>query len=264
MENNCSNCNQIITKNFCGNCGQKRYKRIDREYIWEEMECNILYMNKGFFYSIKNILRNPGKTAREFIDGSRIKHYKPIFLTFVLSGIAAFFSYRILGLGEMMNYYYSSKNLNSPFMNDMMSVLSSYMSLFMLLLLPVFAQFTRLAFRKWGQNYYEHVVMNAYVLSYYTLLSIILIYPVIFVFKYDYQIAIAISGLSIFLIPFILIWFYKGFYPDKSLKSIIWKVLITTGMIILGYIGVILIGIITGVVFAIVYGPESLEYLKPQ
>lgn len=71
MENNCPNCNRVITGNFCSNCGQKKYKRIDKNYIWEEIQYTILHTNKGFLYSVKEIIKNPGKTAREYLDGNR-------------------------------------------------------------------------------------------------------------------------------------------------------------------------------------------------
>lgn len=64
MENNCLNCSRPITENFCSNCGQKKYKRIDRKYLIDEVQYLAVHTNKGFFYSIKNVARNPGKTAK--------------------------------------------------------------------------------------------------------------------------------------------------------------------------------------------------------
>ena len=101
MEATCLNCNTEIAQNFCANCGQKKYKRIDRKYIWDEVQYSTVHMNKGFFYSLKNTLKNPGKTARTFIDGNRVNHYKPIALAFILSGISAFIAYKMVGLGEL-------------------------------------------------------------------------------------------------------------------------------------------------------------------
>lgn len=167
MEKNCPNCNRVITGNFCSSCGQKKYKRIDKKYIWEEIQYTILHTNKGFLYSVKEIIKNPGKTARKYIDGNRVNHYKPILPAFVLSGISAFVSFKILGLYDILIAYYSSSaaNVNSKFMNEFMSVFSSYNSIIMLLALPFIALATKFVFRKWGHNYYEHIVMIAYILS---------------------------------------------------------------------------------------------------
>ncbi|RZL66692.1 MAG: DUF3667 domain-containing protein [Pedobacter sp.] len=264
MENNCTHCNQLITENFCSNCGQKKYKRIDRKYLWEELQYTIFHTNKGLLYSIKNIIKNPGKTARAFIDGDRVNHYKPILLVFLLSGISAFISYKIIGLNEMMGTFYDQEKLNSPFMNDYMSFISSYNSIFMLLLLPCFALMTKLAFRKWGQNYYEHVVMNAYILSFYTLVSIILVYPILYFYKNNPEQIIPIVSMSMLILPFVLIWFFKEFYADKPLKSIIIRSLfIILWALVFFFLLVIAMGI-AGFVYGMIKGPEAMEYFLPQ
>ena len=78
MENFCKNCNQLITANFCANCGQKKFKRIDKKYIWEELQYTVLHTNKGLLYSLKNILKNPGKTAKEFIIQTETTRHLPV------------------------------------------------------------------------------------------------------------------------------------------------------------------------------------------
>lgn len=236
MTETCHNCSTLITGNFCSNCGQKKYKRIDKKYIWDELQYTLFHTNKGFLYSIKKILSNPGKTAREFINGNRVNHYKPILLVFILSGIATFISYKLLKLKEVMNDYYTQSNINSSQMGDFMNFLSSYTSIIMLLLIPLFALSTWIAFKKWGHNYYEHLVMNAFILSFYTLISIIFIYPVMFIFRHSPNVFILITQLSLLIVPLILFWFFKTFYKNKPVKSIVLKVLAVTGLTILGYL----------------------------
>ncbi len=264
MEDICKNCNQLIIENFCGNCGQKKFKRINKKYISDEVQYTFLHTNKGFLYSVKNIIKNPGKTAREFIEGNRVNHYKPILLAFVLSGISAFISYKIIGLKEIMSEYYSKQHLNSQFMNDYMSFTSSYNSFIMLLLIPCFALVTKLAFRKWGQNYYEHVVMNAYILSFYTLVNIIILYPVIYFMKSNVDSIIPMTSISMLAMPFILVWFFKEFYSSKSLKSIIGRVLLIILFTIMFSIFLMIALIIGGFIFAMMKGPEAMEYIKPK
>jgi hypothetical protein len=257
---NCKQCHEIITGNFCSNCGQKKYKRIDKKYIWDEVQYTLLHTNKGFLYSIKNILKNPGKTAREYIDGNRVNHYKPILLVFVLSGLATFTSYKILNLNEVTKTYFEQQHINSTYTSEMMSFMSSYNSLLMLLLVPLFALTTKIAFRKSGNNYYEHVVMNAYILSYYTVVSIFFIYPIMFFFRHSPDTFFTISQLSIFLMPFILVWFFREFYKDKPLKSIILNVL---GVMVLTLLGFLAFIIAVGI-FAVLTGPVALQSIKPE
>lgn len=264
MEQNCQNCGQSITENFCGNCGQKKFKRIDGKYLSDEIQYTLLHTNKGFLYSIKKIIKNPGKTAREFIDGNRVNHYKPILLAFVLSGISAFISFKVIGLKDIMSQYYDNLHISSQFMNDYATITSSYNSIIMLLHVPFYAFITKLVFRKWGHNYYEHVVMTAYILSFYTLINIIILYPIIYFLKDSPAVVIPLTSTSIMAIPFLIVWFYKEFYPTKSLQSIILRVLLII-LITIGFFMILMI-ILTIVAFivAMILGPEVLDYLKPQ
>lgn len=259
---NCLNCSQLITNKFCANCGQKIYKRIDKKYIWDELQYTIFHTNKGLLYSVKNVLKNPGKTAKEFIDGNRVNHYKPILLVFVLSGIATFLSFKFLNLKEVMSAYFSQQHINSNLMGDIMSFLSSYSSILMLFYVPLFALTTKIAFRKWGHNYYEHVVMNAYILSFYTLVSMILVYPIMFFFRHSPTAFYNITQFSILIVPIILVWFFKEFYKEKPLKSIVLKVIGVVGLTILGYLLFIILAGIVGFGIAMLKGPEALEYMK--
>ena len=205
MDQNCQNCSTQILNNFCDNCGQKKFKKIDRKYIWDEIQYTFLHTNKGFLYSVKNIIKNPGETARAFIDGNRVNHYKPILLVFVLSGISTFISIKIIGFEKIMSAFYAKETLNSEYMNDVMTSLKSYNSILMLLLVPVFALITKLAFRKWGNNYYEHVVINAYIVCVYTVFSIIIISPLLYIFKNNMDYFTMISSLTMLSVPFILV-----------------------------------------------------------
>jgi len=263
MEHNCANCNQLISESFCSYCGHKKFKRIDRKYILDEVQYTVLHTNKGFLYSLKKLIQNPGKTAKEFIDGNRVNHYKPLLLAFVLSSVSAFISYKVIGMSDIVREYYSRQHMNSPLMNDLMSVIASYNSAIVLMLIPFFALFTKLAFRRWGHNYYEHIIMNCYILSFYTIVYIATIYPVMWVFRSNADIFVSISSASMLYVPFILIWFYKGFYTERPLKSIIGKALITIGLMLLAYLVLLVLVIIVVFVFALVKGPEAFKYFQP-
>lgn len=261
MEYNCQNCDQIITANFCSQCGQKKYKRIDKKYIWDEVQYTVLHTNKGFLYSVKNILKNPGKTAREFVNGNRVNHYKPISLAFVLSGISAFISFKVIGLDTIMKKYYATQKINTAIMNDFMAFAASYNTIIMLLLLPLFAIFAYIVFRKWGNNYYEHIVMNSFGLSFYTLVSIIILYPILYLVRANESMVTTISSATILTLPIIMVWFYKGFYEEKTVKSIILRVLFLLLLLVMVYFAIIIAGTI---LYIIIKGPEVLKNFQPR
>lgn len=262
-KNICSNCASEITNNFCSSCGQKKYKRIDKKYVLDELQYTLLHTNKGLFYSIKKILKNPGKTAREFIEGNRVNHYKPVLLVFLLSGISAFISYKVLGFAEVMTTINNKQYGNSQLMADIMSIVSNYNSIIMLLFVPAFAITTKLAYWKWGHNYYEHIVMNCYILSAYTLFSMIVVYPLMFILKKTPDTFLIISQISFLIVPFILVWFFKSFYPEKHLKSIILRSLGAIGLALVGYMIIVIITTILFVVYAMTVNPDLIKYTQP-
>lgn len=264
IKKTCPNCNAVIVDNFCSSCGQKKFKRIDRKYVIDELQYTVFHTNKGLFYSIKKILQNPGKTAREYIEGNRVNHYKPVLLVFLLSGISAFISYKILGFNEILNSYFNKGDINAKFMNEFMSFISSYNSFLMLLLVPLFAITTKIAFRKWGQNYYEHVVMNCYIVSSYTLVSLIVVYPILFFLKSNPEKFFMVSQISMFILPLTLFWFFKGFYANHSTKSIILRSLVVLGLTILGYIVLIIVVSIGFGIYMAVANPEALKEFAPK
>lgn len=256
---NCLNCGQEITGNYCSNCGQKKYRRIDRKYIIEEAQYSLLHTNKGFLYSVKNILKNPGKTARDFIDGNRVNHYKPILLAFVLSGISAFISIKIIGIYKVMETTkVNGKSINSPQMHEIMTFITSYNSFLALLMIPFFALLTKALFYKWGHNYYEHVVMNAFFQAYYTIIYILFLYPMMFFLKDNPDWIMSLMGIAFLILPFLLVWFFKGLYENRKITTITLRVI--SMFIIFGvlYFGIILIAII----IKIMLNPEAIQQMQ--
>lgn len=249
IENTCKNCSQGISDNFCSSCGQKKYKRIDKNYIYDELQYTVFHWNKGLLYSIKNLIKNPGKTARTFVEGSRVNHYKPISLVFVLSGLSGFLSFKILGLGNIMKEQLATnKSMSESFLNSYISFWTNYSSFIMLAFIPIIALFTKLAFRKWGHNYYEHIVMNAYGLSCYSVLSMLVTYPIMYLSKNNIQVFSLVMNISMPLILVMMVWFFKGFYPEKKLTTIILKVL---AMFILPLLCLFVLAFIVGIIIGI-------------
>lgn len=260
MEYICLNCNREITENFCGNCGQKKFKRIDRKYVVDELQYSLVHTNKGFFYSVKNILRNPGKTARNFIDGNRVNHYKPILLAFLLSGISTYFSANVLHMKEIMLEYYRQSGELSPFMIDVQTFISTYNSALIFMAIPIISFNSWLVFRKWGQNFYEHVIMNTYGVILYMLLCYIAIYPVLYFLKDNQAAFVKFISISMLALPVLMFWFYREFYKGKSAGAIVGRIVL---VLLIGLVLLFILMILLFIVVAIVKGPDAAAYMLP-
>lgn len=91
---NCKNCETSCEDNykFCPNCAQPTdTKRIDFHFLIHEIQHRIFHVDKGIFYTLKELFTRPGYSIREYIEGKRQKHFKPILLIMILGA-----SYAIL------------------------------------------------------------------------------------------------------------------------------------------------------------------------
>ena len=80
--NSCKNCNEPIIGNYCSNCGRPaKLKRIDGHYIIREI-ADVFNADRGFFYTVKRMLINPGDSVRYYITEDRSRYVKPV--TFVI------------------------------------------------------------------------------------------------------------------------------------------------------------------------------------
>jgi hypothetical protein len=74
----CKSCGNILNEKYCPNCGQPaKLKRIDKHYISHEL-LHLLHFEKGFFYTIRELMTRPGDSIKEFIVEHRNKHMKPV------------------------------------------------------------------------------------------------------------------------------------------------------------------------------------------
>ncbi|MFN3020428.1 hypothetical protein ACK1KB_05475 [Chryseobacterium sp. TY3] len=59
----------------------------------------------------------------------------------------------------MITKSYTQMGIPEHIVNPILTWITSYMSLFSLALLPIFAILTYIVFKKWGNNFFEDIVM---------------------------------------------------------------------------------------------------------
>ena len=224
----CKNCETHFKGHFCRNCGQSADTHdVNLYYFWHEIQHGILHFDSGLFYTIKQLFKRPGHTIREFIDGKRIKHFKPIAFLFLLSTIYGLLDHFFkLEHSDAVQIYESdsdllSKNIAENFKN-ILNWMNAHYAYVPLLQLPVTALASYLAFsafRKSKINYLKHVILNAYITGQITVILLILM-PVFIlgssgVKEFSKQIQTAITALFI-------VWTYIQFFnTNSSFKNIV-------------------------------------------
>jgi hypothetical protein len=90
----CANCYRTVDgpdQRFCPACGQPTpAHRIDWHFLGHELEHSVLHMDRGIFYSLKNLMLRPGHFIRDYIEGRRACHVKPLMLIMILAATMVF------------------------------------------------------------------------------------------------------------------------------------------------------------------------------
>jgi hypothetical protein len=234
----CKNCNNHFQGNFCNHCGQDAdTHEVNMHFIWHDLQHGLFHFDNGIFYTVKQLLTRPGYTIREFIDGKRVRHFKPLSFVVVLATLYGLFYHFFI------HNLYDVKPINSH--ENVISVYEkvikwitdhfAYASLILILTTTIVSYFV---FKKQGRNFAEHLVLN----TFYTGLTLVVSFLFLPV-HYIYSSGAILKWYAFInlLINFVLMcWCYVQFFNKipkiKSLSLTLLTYLIMTGInMIIGY-----------------------------
>ncbi len=193
---------------------KKGLTRIDSQYVSHEMQ-HLFHLEKGYIFTIKQLLFRPGKAVREFLYEDRNKYVKPI--------IYVIFNSVLFTL--MTNYY----EIKFSFFNiDKMPFLKGYLRSkeigvwsdshigYTNLIMGLFIGFwTKLFFKKYGHNIFEIFVLLCYVLG----TTILLLIPFLVAAELFNSSFIASCGLLVYFSY--IFWAIGQFFGEKKIVNYI-------------------------------------------
>ena len=176
----CANCDRAIAgpeQKFCPACGQPTpAHRIDWHFLGHELEHSVLHMDRGIFYSLKELMLRPGHLMRDYIEGRRANQVKPLLLLMITAAAVVFLSKYLLA-GDVLGSAFvvtggettgtgAAIKFNALLVEVFTAVrdwTNAHYAAAALLLLPLEAAAFRLAFRGMGLNYPEWLVLATYI-----------------------------------------------------------------------------------------------------
>jgi Protein of unknown function (DUF3667) len=89
----CKSCGNEFTGNFCNACGEKILTASDKSFksILNSVLLTVTFVDSKFIRTLWQVLSKPGRVARDFATGKRVKNISPMSLFFVLNLIYFFF-----------------------------------------------------------------------------------------------------------------------------------------------------------------------------
>ncbi len=134
-------------------------KRIDKHYIIHEVE-HVLHFEKGFLYTIRELLTNPGDSVRHFIKEDRVRLVKPITFIIVTSLIYSVVSH-FFHVDEFFIKYNAPGEKKQSFFKilDWLKANYGYLNILSGALTAIWL---KLFFKKYGYNFFELLVLLCY------------------------------------------------------------------------------------------------------
>ena len=227
----CKNCNHRFKGKFCNNCGQNaNVEKIDFKYLLHEIPNSVFQVNRGFLFTIKELFTRPGHSIREFLDGKRRQHYKPLAFVVLASTLYVISTYMIGGntyLSDVISGITIGMNDdgNELSATNFLNWLANNPTYATLLLLPFFSLASYVAFVKSKRNYVEHLILNFYITG--QQMVIYLIFSVV-PFKDSYLQAFPLVIGIIFTF-----WTFNQFFENKKWYTKIFLTGLTYGFFII-------------------------------
>lgn len=216
----CKNCGASVQKNYCSDCGQSTSAgRINSHYLWHEVQHSILHVDRGIFYTIKELILRPGVTIKGYLDGKRVNHFKPFAFVILLGTIYGFIAhfFKVYPESELIPDFGVD---SAEFVSSSIEWMYGHYSLVMVIAIPFAALGSYLVFRKKGYNYFEHLVINAYITGM-QILALLIAYLLYYNFFYVEIVSVTFVLFYVYYVWVFIQLFNKGHWVLIALRSIL-------------------------------------------
>lgn len=154
----CKSCGAIGSANYCNICGQAfNSSRLTTKSILHEVFHFLTHLDKGFPFTLKKLLIEPGQMQRKYVEGTRNRHQKPFSMFFIFASFAALALYWI---NQTLIKYFNAGDVEEG------AFFHKYWVVLQICLLPLYTLITYLFFRKAKYNYAEICVLLLYQFSF--------------------------------------------------------------------------------------------------
>jgi hypothetical protein len=174
----CKNCDQKVEHKYCAFCGQKTsVQPLSTSRIIKEISDNIFQINHGLFFSIKELTLRPAQSIENYLNGRRKQYFQPIAYAFTLATLF-FILTKLVEQSTFIDDLFEGFTLSAE---DRMSAvsdantrviawLSNNYAYTTMLVAPIYALASFIAFSNNKRNYLEHLVVNLYVTGHQSLI----------------------------------------------------------------------------------------------
>ena len=156
----CKNCEQHFEGNFCPNCGQSSHEhRINAHYFIHDIPHSVFHIDGIFLSTLKGLFVRPGAVVSGYLEGKRVKYFRPFAYVMVMTAISTFLVNFFLFLQTKLVHHFTP-NFVIPKSENFFE---HYFSIFIFLMIPFASLVTWIFFIKKKYNFWEHFLANTYI-----------------------------------------------------------------------------------------------------
>ncbi len=213
----CKNCGYEFESNFCPECGQRRIanNRLMFRSTVDKFVEHEFGLHSGFFFTLKELISNPGIVGKNFIQGKRKRYTAPT--RFLIIAVA---------LQALVDYFSETNKLRREFDYDYLPLVPEYLhegmdyynyllgtefaltaSILQIVLFPVVFN---IFFRNHQYNYTELLVVSFYYLASAVIVNFIISFFLRSILRIDIP-----GELVTFIITSTLIWSFLSFFEPE-------------------------------------------------
>ena len=245
MNQNCKNCAAPLKGKYCSNCGQPAdTHKLNFHYMWHDIQHGLLHFDKGIFFTTKELFTRPGHSIREFLEGKRVRHFKPLSMVIVLASIYAFLLHvlHIDLVADVSVRYADPKNAGEVGALNISDWMGAHYALTRLLSIPFVAFGTWICFLRQGYNFVEYLVLSAFITAQ-SLVFMIIVLPLYYYFRDTEWFTIFSYMVQLFLV----LWTFMQLFTKLSkfrifIQSLATLLLYSLFMVVFGVIAVLITG----------------------
>ena len=222
----CKNCNNQFQGNFCNNCGQSAdTHEVNFKYITHEIQHGIIHLDKGILFTIKELFNRPGNSIREYLEGKRVQHFKPLAFLFIVSTFYALLAHFFNHKTSLEDFLTGMNNVSRKVDTDnafytSIKWLAGHYAYTNVLLIPVMSLASFIAFRRSKFNYFQHIILNSYIGGQ-RIFALLLLTPITY-FIENQSLKDFYGVLTLIIGVILTIWTYYQFFNNlKSFSKLI-------------------------------------------
>ncbi len=249
VNNNCLNCNEELTGNFCAGCGQKAdtHRISFKNFIFHDLLHGTFHIEKGMLFTAKQALLRPGQAALDYISGKRKRYYNVFLLVLLIYGVMLFTRHVDEMFTQTSGEIIPEKVYQNEASKKMDELISQKSKIILLLFVPFAAFNSFVLFRRKKLNISEHFIIAGMVL-----LGILLLATFANIF-FQFNLIMQLNTMVLSMIVTAIIVFYIGNGYVKTFGSDYPKLGITYRIVLffaffcieIVLLGLVLTGIVT-------------------